>query len=192
MVDPGYVTVFVNGVLAQDHTPLEGPTGHMGRTKPQPFPATGPLQLQDHGNPMRFRNIWYRPLPPRSVDGGTDGVLSTEAAMAKRRQIAASLRQDAEQLKDASRPLPQMLRLMESLEYEKDEPTAQRVEQMAGAYVAALKALPTDQLAPKKDEVRQVSDAFKFLARFRVLSASFGPKTDLETMIKEQGWDKKK
>src|SRR5215469_5088162 len=30
-IDPGSVTVFVNGVLAQDHTPLEGATGHMRR-----------------------------------------------------------------------------------------------------------------------------------------------------------------
>src|SRR5256714_11312554 len=37
-VDPGHVTVFVNGVLAQDHTELEGGTGHMGRAKPGPFP----------------------------------------------------------------------------------------------------------------------------------------------------------
>jgi len=59
-LDPGYVTVFVNGVLAQDNTELEGGTGHMARAKPGPFPDKGPLELQDHGNPMRFRNIWYR------------------------------------------------------------------------------------------------------------------------------------
>jgi prepilin-type processing-associated H-X9-DG protein len=61
-VDPGYVTVFVNGVLAQDHTMLEGGTSHMVRVRPGPLGDKGPLQLQDHGNPMRFRNIWYRPL----------------------------------------------------------------------------------------------------------------------------------
>jgi hypothetical protein len=58
VVDPGYLTVFVNGVLVQDHTPIEGPTGHKARVKAKAFPEKGPLKLQDHGNPVRYRNIW--------------------------------------------------------------------------------------------------------------------------------------
>jgi len=192
VLDPGYVTVFVNGVLAQDHAVLEGPSGHMGRTKPRPFPDTGPLELQDHGNPVRYRNIWYRPLPPNAVEGGTDGPLTTEATMAKRKEIAATIRQDADHLKNAANPLPEMLRLMESLAYEKDEPTFQKVEQMASQYVAGLKQLPADKLAPKKDEAKNVSGAFNFLAKFKIIPPDFGPKMALEQLIKEQGWDKKR
>src|SRR5579872_4161218 len=120
-LDPGSVTVFENGVLMQDHTMLEGGTGHMTRAKPGPFPDVGPLKLQDHGNPVRYRNIWYRPLPPRAVEGGTDGYLSVEATMAKRAEIAASLREQAEKLKDPNNPVPEMLRLAESLVYERDD-----------------------------------------------------------------------
>src|SRR5947207_3110438 len=142
LADPGYVTVFVNGVLAQVHTRLEGPNGHMTRSKSSPFPASGPLELQDHGNPMRFRNIWYRELPPRPLEAGTDGYLSTEATMVKRKEIAASIRQDAEHVGSSDNPLPRMLRLMESLVYDDQAATVQRVETMAAEYVSSLAALP--------------------------------------------------
>lgn len=192
VVDPGYLTVFVNGVLVQDHTRLEGPTGHMGRSRPGPFPAKGPLALQDHGNPMRFRNIWYRDLPPRAVEGGTDGQLTPEATMAKRKQIAEGIRQDAAKLSNPGAPLPEMMRLMESLVYEQDAATARKVDAMAAQYASGLKALPADQLATKKDEVRRVNDAFNYLVKWKRVPADFAPKAELEQIIKSQGWDKKK
>ncbi len=190
-VDPGYITVFLNGVLVQDHTPLEGSGGHMGRTKPGPFPEKGPLALQDHGNETRFRNIWYRPLPPRVSEGGTDGWLSAEATMAKRQEIAASLRADAAKLANPADPKPQMLRLLESLVYEKDATTMEQAQKMAEAYAAGLKALPADQLPAKRDEVRQMRDVFRYLARWKILPEDFGPKVAVETMIRDQGWDRR-
>ncbi len=112
-VDPGSVTVFENGVLVQDHAMLEGETGHMTRSKPRAFPEKGPLKLQDHGNPVRYRNIWYRPLPPRAVEGGTDGYLTTEATMAKRKEIAMMVRADAEKRKAGGNPMSEWFRLAE-------------------------------------------------------------------------------
>jgi len=192
VVDPGYVTVFLNGVLVQDHTPLEGATGHMKRPSPGAFPEVGPLKLQDHGNPVRYRNIWYRALPPRAVEGGTDGCLTTEATMAKRREIAAAVRADAAKLRDPVNPRPEMLRLMESLVYEQDAAALQQVEQMAGAYVAELRKLPANQLDSKKDEVKHVHNAVNFLARFKCIPNSFGPKVELKKIVDEQGWEKKR
>jgi len=191
-MDPGYVTVFLNGVLVQDHTQLEGSTGHMKRTKPGAFPDKGPLKLQDHGNPVRFRNVWYRELPLRAVEGGTDGPLSAEATMAKRKDLAAAIRrQAAYTMPDPANPLPELLRLMESLVYEKDEPTVQKVRDMAGKYFAAVKALPADKLGSKKDDVNRLNGAFKYLVKFNILPADFGPNADIEKLVKDQGWDKK-
>ena len=141
---------------------------------------------------MRFRNIWFRELPPRPIEGGTDGYLSTEATMVKRREMAASLRQDAAHLASADNHLPEMLRLMESLVYDRDQTTLHQVDQLARQYVADLKALPADQLSAKKDDVKNVSGAFKFLARFKIMPANFEPAMALDQMIKDQGWDKKK
>ncbi len=190
-IDPGSVTVFENGVLVEDHTRLEGPTGHMARAKPGPFPDAGPLKLQDHGNPVRYRNIWYRPLPPRAIEGGTDGYLTTEATMAKRKEIAEMIRKDAERLHDASNPLPEMLRLTESLVYEYDDDTAQKAHQMANDYLASLKQLSADQLEAKKDDIKHLRNVCRYLAKFNIIPDDAEPKVQLEEIVKDHNWDKK-
>ncbi len=59
-VKPGSFTVLQNGVLIQDHIPV---TGEPTTAAPlQGLAQQGPLYLQDHGNPVRFRNVWIRPL----------------------------------------------------------------------------------------------------------------------------------
>jgi hypothetical protein len=85
----------------------------------------------------------------------------------------------------------QMLRFAESLVYEKDDATFQKVEQMAAQYVAGLKQLSADALKPKKDEVKRLRDVFRYLARFKIVPTDFAPKNQIEEIIKEQNWDKK-
>jgi hypothetical protein len=61
---PARMTAFFNGVLVQDDTDLIGPTSyHILATYPASLPDQGPLQLQDHSGPIRYRNIWVRALP---------------------------------------------------------------------------------------------------------------------------------
>jgi Domain of Unknown Function (DUF1080) len=57
---PGSFTVFHNGVLVHDHIPVKGDA--TTAAKFSGVTPKGPLLLQDHGNPVRFRNIWIRPL----------------------------------------------------------------------------------------------------------------------------------
>ena len=65
---PAVVTVFHNGVLVHNARPFWGPTAHKKIDPYGPSTARGPLRLQDHGNPVRFRNIWIREL--REPDEG--------------------------------------------------------------------------------------------------------------------------
>jgi hypothetical protein len=66
LLSPARDTVFWNGVLVQDNVTLSGPTAlsHGKRPPYKPGPDKAPLQLQDHGYPVRFRNIWIRELKP--------------------------------------------------------------------------------------------------------------------------------
>ncbi len=59
---PARVTVLHNGVLVEDHVELTGPTAHGERPPYKPTPEKLPLALQDHGDPVRYRNIWIREL----------------------------------------------------------------------------------------------------------------------------------
>ncbi len=59
---PASVTVFHNGVLVHHNKELIGPTDHRQVRAYEPHPDSAPLGLQDHGDLVRFRNIWYRPL----------------------------------------------------------------------------------------------------------------------------------
>jgi hypothetical protein len=59
---PAIVTVFHNGIVVHASRAFWGPTAHKKIDPYTPDNAKGPIALQDHGNPIRYRNIWIRPL----------------------------------------------------------------------------------------------------------------------------------
>ncbi len=59
---PAAVTVIHNGLVVHHDREFIGATTHKKLARYEPHPPEGPIQLQDHGNPIRFRNVWVRPL----------------------------------------------------------------------------------------------------------------------------------
>ncbi|MFB6219339.1 MAG: DUF1080 domain-containing protein [Halobacteriaceae archaeon] len=59
---PARLTLLHNGVVVHDAVELIGPTTHRGIEEYEPHPPAAPLRLQDHGDRVRFRNVWYRSL----------------------------------------------------------------------------------------------------------------------------------
>ena len=59
---PATITAFHNGVLIQNHAVLKGPCVYIGEPYYFAHPEKLPLLLQDHGDKVRFRNIWIREL----------------------------------------------------------------------------------------------------------------------------------
>ena len=70
LISPAIMTVFQNGVLVQDHFKLWGPTEWLSYEEYEKHADKLPLRLQDHGNPVRFRNIWVRELAETPVYSG--------------------------------------------------------------------------------------------------------------------------
>jgi hypothetical protein len=62
VVKPAYVTVLHNGVLVLNHFQIEGSTAW---DRPPSYAAHAPklpISIQNHGNPVRFKNMWIREL----------------------------------------------------------------------------------------------------------------------------------
>lgn len=62
LTKPAYITVLHNGVLVLNHVEIKGETVYNGQPAYHPHAAKMPCYLQNHGNPMSFRNMWVREL----------------------------------------------------------------------------------------------------------------------------------
>jgi hypothetical protein len=62
VIEPARVTVIQNGILVQNNATIWGTTFYIGSPYYEKHDAREPIILQDHGNPVSFRNIWIREL----------------------------------------------------------------------------------------------------------------------------------
>jgi hypothetical protein len=72
VVKPARITVLHNGILVQDTVEIWGGTSWLQHHRYESHPDKLPLSLQDHGNPVRYRNIWVRELPEGTPPGPAD------------------------------------------------------------------------------------------------------------------------
>jgi hypothetical protein len=186
VIDRATVTVIHNGVVVQDHAVFEGLAGHMRRPKYSPHPPEAPLELQDHGNPVRFRNIWIRPLPSRALP-------SPERVLAIRAETAAQLRAAAaeESRKPDTTPWEEAKLWLESLVYADDPAARERATALAARAVAEVEPWSAEQVKSNEFRLREMRSAFVYLLRHRRLPEPFPPLADLEKSMRAKGLEVK-
>ncbi|MGB7324530.1 MAG: DUF1080 domain-containing protein [Rubripirellula sp.] len=85
-----HVTSWVNGVKVQDNVPLPAQTG-AGKDE---APTLLPIKLQDHGDPVRYRNVWLVDRGLTMVDfpiePTAEQLAAAEKAKADKAEIAAA------------------------------------------------------------------------------------------------------
>jgi hypothetical protein len=73
LLEPARVTVVHNGLVVQNNVEPWGPTNWLQTLPYEPHPDKLPLAFQDHGNPVRYRNIWVRELRETTDPGPPSG-----------------------------------------------------------------------------------------------------------------------
>lgn len=72
LLEPARITVLHNGILVQNHEEPIGPTSWLKALPYSDIGGKGPITLQDHDHPVRYRNIWLRELPERPAPSPSD------------------------------------------------------------------------------------------------------------------------
>ncbi|NBB77930.1 MAG: DUF1080 domain-containing protein [Verrucomicrobia bacterium] len=185
VLDPGFFTVLVNGVVVQDSTPINGGGAYRKRMPlDRAFPEAGPLELQDHGDPVRFRNIWVRPLRPRELDGGTDGRLSKENTMRKREAIADTVLDQA----SGESGLPRALLLMESLIYKFDKLVLSDAERLISEYLGEWPTLTAAEQQAEERAIKELHRALKYLETHGFVAPEYRLGQEVEAIARQNDW----
>ena len=173
VLHPGTVTVFHNGVLVQDAWELEGMGTHRVKRPLVQHATKLPWRLQDHGDPVPFRNIWIREIPSR-WDNTTHSEMSAkeEDVRALREQTAAKLFAKIDvKVPDAKN----VNGILEILSYSKKPVYLEAAKSLCDGYDAWLKALPPKDVAANRTYIAGTLKGFEVLIRNKVIGADDYP-----------------
>ena len=178
MIHPGSITVFHNGVLTQDHWEMEGLTTHRFRRPLEPHATRLPLKLQDHGNPVRFRNIWIREIPSRYADTVSGGPGTKEAdVLALRQKLAAELFKKVDTNKC---DYDMVQNIFEVVSYYKTPEYLEACKKIVSGYIANMEKWDDAMLDSQKGKIMALQRATVTLLRNKVFE-----KCALSEKIKE-------
>jgi len=173
VLHPGTVTVFHNGVLVQDAWELEGLGTHRVKRPLVQHATKLPWRLQDHGDPVPFRNIWIREIPSR-WDNTTHSEMSAkeEDVRALREKTAARLFAKI----DVNVPDAKNVNgILEVLSYSKKPAYLAAAKSLCAGYDAWLKALPPKDVAANRTYIAGTLKGFEVLIRNKVIGADDYP-----------------
>ena len=184
---PGSVTVLHNGVLAQDHWEIEGLSTHCQRRPITKYGEKGHLKFQDHGNPVRFRNVWIREIPSRyaNTTHGGPGV-KEEDVMALRKETAMKLFAKVDQ--NSSNTNDTLRKMLEVISYDKDAKYLQIVETLGKAYLAKVAAYEKAKIEDLKGEIMGTRNDLNVLIRNKVLPETCEMRATLQKIIDDNKW----
>ena len=187
VLHPGTVTVFLNGVLVQDAWELEGMSTHRVRRPLVPHATKLPWKLQDHGDPVPFRNIWIREIPSR-WDNTTHSCMSAkeEDVRALREQIAAKLFAQV----DAATPDPKNVNgALEVLAYSLKPDYMAAAKKLCAGYEARLKSLSEKELDAERTFVVGTLKGFNVLVKNKVIGQDDFPlRATLLQIVARKKW----
>jgi len=190
LVHPGSVTVFLNGVLVQDHWEMEGLTTHCRRKPLAPHDTARQFNFQDHGCPLSFRNVWLRPLKSR-WDNLTHSTMSakTDEVMKLRQQTASALYAKLE--KPLKPTMENVMAMGEVVSYVNEGEFAAVWKKIAAEYQTVLDGMTDEQLTAQKDKLLGLRRGLDALVRGGVSPEARSICDRITAVSQRLDWEKK-
>ncbi len=156
---PANITVLFNGVLVQDNWKFDGPTGFRHRAFYRRIQANNsvteivpksPLSFQDHGNPVKFRNVWIREIsnPEENVTHGSY-YAKPEEVLKLRAKTAAELDASFEKNWGKEKLGRKLLEAWRVASYEATPARLERVKKLEEEFISSSKGITAGEMWPK-------------------------------------------